>query len=251
MNKKHCFMLIHGYQSVKSDMEHIEKALLESSFEVYNVSLAGHDNATEDEFAETSWNDWFNSLEEQYLNLKNQAYRVSLIGHSLGGTLALALNQKYNDESISSLVVIASPIYLNKLSSFEILHPLLPLVSLIKPFTKKIPKKYFTLHHVENDTFYYPAQIASMTQKMHEIKNNLYSIKTPILILQAIGDKTVPESTPKEMAKLVSSTYKKVVMYTIFDQFSKKHQIVTHPETKDKVIDDILDFIDEIKLYKK
>ncbi len=247
MNKKHCFMLIHGYQSLKADMLSIEEALNSKGFETHNVSLAGHDDERKDEFVETAWNDWFESVERQYLYYKSQGYTVSLIGHSLGGVLSLALNQKYNDKSITSLVIIASPLYLNKYSTFEILHPLLPLVSLIKPFTKKISKKYFSLAHVDKDTYYYPVQLASMIAKMHEIRNNLYKLTTPILILQAYGDKTVPESCPKEMAKLISSQYKKIVMYTMFDQYSKKHQIVTHPETKDRIIQDIFDFIEETK----
>ncbi len=247
MNRKHCFMLIHGYQSLKADMQNIEDALNARSYEVHNVDIAGHDNASEEEILEATWKDWFYSVEEQFLKLKNAGYSVTLIGHSLGGILTLALNQKYEDDCIISLVIIASPLYLNRFSTLEILHPLLPLVTLIKPFTKKIHKKYFTFAHLENDSYYYPAQIASMTKKMHEIRNNLFKIKAPILILQAIGDKTVPQSSPKKMAQLVASSYKKVVLYTIFDHFSKKHQIVTHPETKDKVVQDIFDFLEEIK----
>ncbi len=245
MLKKHCYILIHGYMSVKADMQGIADALVSKSYEVHNVSLAGHDNATEEEFVNNNWNEWFKSVEEQFLFYKTKGYTVTLIGHSLGGVLALALNQKHRDNCISSLVIIASPLYLNRLSRFEILHPLSFLISLLKPFTKKIHRKYFNLDPAKKEGYYYPRQLASMKENMHKVWKNLYKITAPILILQAIGDKTVPQSCPKEIERNVSSKYKKVMMYTMLDETSKKHQIVTHPETKEKIIDDIFNFIEE------
>ncbi len=243
--KKEVLFFIHGYMSIKEDMSLLEEAFQNQDYILHNAEIIGHDNASSEDFMLYFWDDWFKSVEKQFLEYKNKGYEINLIGHSMGGLLALALTQKYQ-ECVKSIATLSTPIYINRYYPLEITNKLCFLAPLTKSFIPKIAKSTLTGKKSANvqETYYYPPQLDSLFVAMREVRRNLHIIHAPILALQAFDDKTVPDSNPFEITKRVSSKKKTLKMYTIEDPKSKKHQIINHPETYEKVIADIREFLE-------
>lgn len=244
-SEKNCILLIHGYMTEKNDLAHIESLLQTQDYTVHNVDIAGHENITEEEdFINSSWDDWFGSIEEVFLQYRKKNYAVSLVGHSMGGLISLKLAEKYPTE-VQALAVLAAPIYINRFYPLEITNYLTPLIPLIKNFTDKIDKNHFRIKKSEYTSYYYPKHLDYFIKAMKDTRKNLGKIIAPILVLQAFGDKTVPFSCPTEIARNVQSKHRILKYYTIVDEKSKKHQITSHHETKKEVAKDILNFFQD------
>ncbi len=250
---KKCLFLIHGYTAEKNHMNPLEITLNELNaaqgldFSIYNASIFGHDNATEEEFMQSSWNDWYSSVEEQFLQLSEQGYALHLIGHSMGGVIALHLAQSHQDK-VASVTTVASPLFLNRFYPLEISNPLAILTPVFAPFIKKIDRSKLEQQDINKPPlgYHYPPQLSSLFKAMAEIHKNMQQVEVPLLVLQAFDDETVPHENALEIANSSASKNKKVVIYTIKEEGANKHQINVHPETLPKIAKDIMDFLQEI-----
>ncbi len=260
MKEKHLVFIIHGYTATKYYTKSLADYCTKLGYFTYNAKMKGHDVELEIECPEgtyppfpekdfmlTYFDDWYSSVEEQFLEYAKEGYKITLMGHSMGGVISMKLTQAY-PEYVHALVILASPLYMNRLIPFEMRVPAMPLLYVFHSFIKKYPKVRNAINIPEH--YQYPPQIFSLFKNFAKVRKNLKKINAPIMVIQAFDDKNVPNSMPSYIMRKVKSAHKVVKMYTIHDDTCNKHAIAWHEETKNKVLEDIKNFLAEQKVEK-
>ncbi|MDF7670475.1 alpha/beta fold hydrolase [Orbaceae bacterium ESL0721] len=83
-------LLIHGLTGTPNEMRILAKGLQRAGFSVYAVQLAGH-CGTEDDLNQTTWQDWYKSVEAGADFLAQKVDNIFVAGLSMGALLALKL----------------------------------------------------------------------------------------------------------------------------------------------------------------
>ncbi len=100
-------LCIHGFTANPSEMRWLGQHLAAQGHTVCGVRLAGHGTHPHD-LARTRWRDWFASAQDGLHLLRGACERVVIVGHSMGGLLALLLAAQ--TDGVDALSVLASPI---------------------------------------------------------------------------------------------------------------------------------------------
>lgn len=104
----HGVLLIHGFTGMPAEMLLLGRYLQEKGFTVLCMRLAGHGTTPED-MAHTDAADWFDSVCDGYAILSGCTEKISVVGHSMGGLMALMLSAQ---KEIYRTVTLAAPIFI-------------------------------------------------------------------------------------------------------------------------------------------
>lgn len=235
--KKVICLLIHGFTSAPSDMRALGLYLKEKGFGVSCPLLPGH-GTTPEEMKNTTWYDWYQAVEDEYLDLQKR-YQESYIipvGLSMGGLLALHLAANHN---VKALVTVCAAIFPRKKKLY--FAPILRYVLEYDVKKKKTDQK----EKVDNEYFAYdkiPVRAAnSLLSLMRIVKKELNKIKASILILQATNDKTVEPQSARFIYEKVGSSDKKIYW------LEKSGHVATLGVESDLVFQLVTDFIKKIR----
>lgn len=83
-------LLIHGLTGTPNEMRIVGRGLNRAGFTVYAMQLAGH-CGDEADLNQTTWQDWYKSVEKAAFKLKEQVDHVFVAGLSMGALLSLKL----------------------------------------------------------------------------------------------------------------------------------------------------------------
>ena len=207
-------LLIHGYMAAPEEMKAFANYLHKKSFSVYVPRLKGHGTAPED-LAETSFEQWIESVEEAFVVLRHSCRKIIVGGFSTGAGLALELSTRMED--IEAVFAVAPPMRLQDLGSYFV-----PAIDTWNTMIKKIRldtiAKEFIENHPENPHINYArnpiAGIHQLEKLMEHLESNLKTIDKPTLVVQSRKDPVVnPRGTLKLFNRLGSDTKE----YYIFD----------------------------------
>src|SRR5215831_16453238 len=81
-------LLVHGLNGSTTDMAELQEIFQVHNIVTKNMLLPGHGSKVRDMFS-VGWDDWACAVRDELNLLKEQCEGVFLIGHSLGGALAL------------------------------------------------------------------------------------------------------------------------------------------------------------------
>src|SRR2546426_2119286 len=81
-------LLVHGLNGNLRDMEELERALQDRGMVTRNMLLPGH-GVRVHEMLSTGWYQWADAVRDELYALKQRCDVVFIVGHSLGGALAL------------------------------------------------------------------------------------------------------------------------------------------------------------------
>src|SRR5579864_1291471 len=81
-------LLIHGMNGSRQDFAEMERSLRAGGIVAHNMLLPGHGTHVCD-LIPLGWADWERAVREELAALKQRCELVFLVGHSLGGALAL------------------------------------------------------------------------------------------------------------------------------------------------------------------
>ena len=121
-------LLIHGFTASPQEVSGLGRWLAAAGLTVNGVLLAGH-GTTPSDLNETTWRDWYASVETGYWRLAAHCRSVFVLGLSLGGALSLHLAAH---RPVAGVVAMAAPL--------EVGEPLLPLASTIGRVMPTLPK---------------------------------------------------------------------------------------------------------------
>lgn len=96
-------LLVHGLTGTPSEMRFVGKGLQARGFTVFGVQLAGH---CQDEHAliATGWRDWYASVEDAAVRLRQHVDHLFVGGLSMGAVLALRLAAR-NPKTVSGVAL--------------------------------------------------------------------------------------------------------------------------------------------------
>lgn len=87
-------LLIHGLTGTPNEMRGMARTLNQAGYSVYGVQLAGHCSNIED-LVQTRWEDWFSSVYQAAVILKQHVDEFFVAGLSMGALLALQYASQY------------------------------------------------------------------------------------------------------------------------------------------------------------
>ena len=105
------FLMIHGFNSSPVSLDPLAGLLASLGATVYVPILPGHGPNGEG-IASVTWKDWVRSVDRYCDELARQCATVIVIGHSMGGLLALILAAKQKADAV---VTMACPVYPNRM----------------------------------------------------------------------------------------------------------------------------------------
>jgi carboxylesterase len=101
---QHVVMLFHGLASSSLEVARLGKFLAKNGFATYEPNIAGFCYGAPC----TTWRDWVDAMRGEFRRLSAMYQTVSIVGVSMGATLALAVAQE--EEDIAALVLLSTAI---------------------------------------------------------------------------------------------------------------------------------------------
>ncbi len=221
-NKEECILLIHGFTGSPADMRPLADYLNKSGegYPVCGILLPGHGTKMED-MMHCNWKTWVVSATMDLKKLLESYPKVSVIGLSMGGDIALCLASKFK---VHRVVTISTPIIirnkLNYIAEFLSVFRKYTYWKVFKPLEGELRFDYETGY--KGMPVRSIAQLRKLTLASY---NRLHRIKQPILIIQPLKDKLVNLKSPYMIFDLVKSDYKEL---TLLEQ--SRHNAIRGPE---------------------
>jgi carboxylesterase len=216
MNKQpYGVLIVHGFASSVDSVSGIEPQLKLLGIPTGMPVLRGHGQSSPAALRGATWHDWMADAEVGLQALSSKAERVAVVGHSMGGLVALNLAADHAAE-VDCIILAAAGIRLgNPLAPGRPLHFLQSLVSRVFKKWDLLPE-YADPSLARFDTNYHWAPmdaIVSFLEFSELTRRRLAEVKAPTLILHSRKDTAaVPEnadiiwkgiSTPVEQKQIV------------------------------------------------
>ncbi len=201
----HGVLLIHGFTGLPAELLLMGKRLQERGFTVLGVRLAGHGTTAED-MSHMTDEDWMDSVRDGYAILSGCTERVSAVGHSMGGLLALLLAA---EENIARVVSLAAPVFIAEERGIRFLPPREVSEGLFVP---KARRKIQGVPPVVNHTYRKMPLISvhEMLDAIERLKKSLPKVDAPVLILHSREDHTAAPESAEYIYHHISSAEKEI-----------------------------------------
>lgn len=189
-------LLIHGYAGYPGEMIRVGRELFEEGYAIYAPRLPGNGTSGKD-FQESTAKDWLGTLRNAMNDLSQRYEDILIVGHSMGGALAVTLAKEYNT---SNLILIAPGLLIPTIPVFKL--------KLIAPFVKRIavpwqadPEYTFYYESEEDDDQYlgseywswvFPKTVLQLEKVRKEAVKNLTDLTSNTLLLTGGHDPIIP-----------------------------------------------------------
>ncbi len=203
----HGVLLLHGFTGSPANLYPLAKELAEQGLTVHVIRLAGH-GATLVQLKQSRWQDWLRDAFVSYDQLARQCARVSVVGLSMGGALALLLAEH---RPVYRVVTIAA--------ALRAKNPAAPAASLLGmlPVNPFIRWRGVLPHEPGLEPFRarydgaYLKNIAGVNTLMRFARQNLPRVTCPLLAVRAGRDSTVRKQSAGLILRRASSTEKELL----------------------------------------
>ncbi len=236
-------LIIHGFRANLDFVKCLEPPLKSLGLPIRMPLLRGHGAASPEALCGITWHDWVVDAEAALQDLLMTVERVIIVGHSMGGLVALWLAIKYENR-IDSVVVSAAAIQLtSQFAPGRRLHWLAPLLArLVKRWT--LPAIYADPVLAEGDTKYPwvpTAAIAEVFKFSQVMRPRLSKVTVPILIMQSRKDTTVAPESAEVIYQTISTApdQKSILWIEVTD-----HEMFRDCE-QEKAIQAVVDYVRE------
>jgi carboxylesterase len=191
-------LILHGFAASLDSVNNLEYPLRFLNLPVSLPVLRGHGAHSPEALKGVVWRDWVADAESAMRGLLTDAQKVLVVGHGMGGLLALILAGN-NRDKIDSLVLVAPSIVLpNPVWTQIRLQVLQPMVQ--QTFRRwTLPPSYTDKKQQKTDTNYRWAPmdaLLSFFDLIEMTRGRLPNVSAPTLILQSKHDSTVSPEGP-------------------------------------------------------
>lgn len=217
--RAHGILLIHGFTGSPANMRPLAEALIaDVPYTIEGMLLPGHGTQMRDMRTHGGYAPWRKAVFDAFDALAARCAQVSVIGHSMGGVLALLLAE---ERPVHRVVSIAAPMRLKNRAAV-----LSPVLGWAVPYLPGSGKQRAEEDYLSEYDLGYPGtpvcRVGDLLRLMREARRGLDKIRCPLLIAQPRGDETVqPESAdilcrgassaPKELLWLERSGHQCVI----------------------------------------
>ena len=226
-------LLIHGFTGLPAEMRLLGENLNRAGFSVLCMRLAGH-GVDEENLMRTTKDDWFNSVHDGFNILRGACEKISVVGHSMGGLLALKLATVCPVEKIVSL---AAPIFIDDGLGLRNLPPreFCGNACVVQP-RRKLDNVPAGVNNPEKKT---PLiSVHELLDCIDETKNFLPTVTAPILVMHGEEDHTAQPRSARFIMDNVGSKSK------TFVTIPNSGHLLPMNEQRDLVFDLVTDFLE-------
>lgn len=202
-------LVLHGFMASPAEIRWLCLALADQGHTVYGPRLPGHGTNYRD-MARLRWQDWYSAALDGYCLLRSQCEQVFIVGHSMGGVLALLVGAAVPVEGLAAL---ASPAGFRS-RAMQYAH----LLKYALPYTDQRDKTNLpqivreeqarrgepVLGRVRYDTWS-TAAVSQLYQVAGVMFNRLPAVTAPLLLVYSKADRTIPLDNMDVIAARVSS----------------------------------------------
>jgi len=249
---KHSVLLIHGLTGSPFEMKYLAKRLNKAGFTVKGPCLEGHCTNLKN-LSKTTWEDWYGSVRESFLEMKESSDSVSVVGLCMGALLSLHLSHEFGSE-VAAASLISTTIFYDgwSLPWYKFLLP----ISYYFPFReiysyaetepygikdKALRERVVSL--MKNYSIAYTktpaASLYELFKLVNQVKKELPSITTPALILHSDEDDLTSLRNPGYVEeKIGSRVVRKIILHD-------SYHMMTIDNQKDRVAEETIRFFQE------
>ena len=202
-------LIIHGFTATLDSVNALVEPIEKLGARVRVPVLKGHGGPSPEKLRGVTWCDWMKDAEAAFLELASEVERVIVVGHSMGGLLALNLAAKYQDRQLAAAVVAAPAFRLvSMLGPGRPLHFLAPLLqNFVRNWDLRVA--YSDADEASRSVHYPWAPtdaIISFFDLISFTRTRLHDIRCPVLILHGRAEQTVaPESAKLVFGEIATS----------------------------------------------
>ena len=204
-------LVIHGFTGSPVTIKPWANYLNQIGYTVSAPCLPGH-GSTWQEMNQTSWQDWYEAVEQSFLELKSKCDRVFVAGFSMGGALALRLSQIRGSE-IEGLLLLNPSVHDRRW-----FLKLTPILKLIIPSIKKGPTDIAAPNPPLHSYGRTPLKALDSLRKLWQlVERDLYLIDLPVMVAYSINDHAVdPENSMTVIDNIFSVDIREVIFEKSF-----------------------------------
>jgi carboxylesterase len=219
---EHCVLMLHGLGASPLELSRLAKDLHSAGFSVFAPSIPHYAFGTEC----GDWEDWVQQAQQYIWDLRSQYATVSVVGLSMGATLAMTLAQR---ERITSMVLLSTALaydgwaipWYSFLLNFASWLPFAKRYRYAEaePFGVKNPemramiKRAMQKDHIsESGADYLPFKYVSQGRLLiKEARLNVALIDCPTLFIHAADDETVHMRNAEWAHAHINSAHKELI----------------------------------------
>ncbi len=254
-NNAKAILMIHGFPTCPQMYEYSALTFSENGYDVY-APLIPTFGADYEEFSKTNFTQWFNFINDYYLNLRHEYKNLTVLGVSMGGAMTLKLGELYanSKNKPDSLVVLSAPVIYNSLFKHIITSVPAYMGRTVALFTPYIKPRIITEKPNQDDgaeewTGYggtFIKQGISLVWNLKPIYKNLKLINEPIFLMHDKNDKTVPFNNLNEIIKGISSSKKCVNIVEMKSGKHSHHSLLMYRSVQKDYTQRILNFLEDV-----
>lgn len=240
-------LLLHGFTGTPQCMRYLAESCNEAGFTVSVPMLEGHGTSIE-HFEQTSWEDWYQSTESAFHEIKAACRSVMVAGLSMGGLLTIHLASQYR-RGVQAIGLMATPLFLDGF----LIRNIFPAVwkTPLKKLYKYQPKTVASINDPVARRRYQTyekiplANVAELLEIQAMAREELKHIRQPTIIMHALEDQTVPYSNLDYIKAIVATD--KVETLTL----KRSNHIITVDYEKELVAKKLIRFFKRHRHSKK
>ena len=202
-------LMIHGFRGSPASIKPWALSLHEKGLSVVVPTLAGHGTHWSD-LNRVSWEDWYDVVEKEFLELKKTCDQVFVAGFSMGGALALRLSQIRGSELAGAILVNAS-IY-DERKRFK----LVPALSIFLPSIPGGPGDVAKPGSPQHGYDRIPLRGLNQLRKLWDVvERDLYLVDLPLMVSYSINDHVVH---PVCSETIIDNVYSADIREVVFEK---------------------------------
>ena len=221
-------LLLHGFTGSPASVLPWAVGIHEAGFSVSVPRIVGH-GTTWEELNQSTWEDWYASVESAFAILKENCDRVFVGGFSVGGALALKLTELHGDEVEG--ILLLNPSIFDERKFFKFL----PLLKHIIPSVKGGPTDVAKEGAPDHGYARIPLKaLDSVRTLWREVERDLYLVDRPMLIGYSINDHVVnPNCSHTIIDNVTSPSVREIIFERSF------HNVALDYEVEDLIAESI------------
>ncbi len=190
-------------------MEELADFLAKRGMVAENMLLPGHGLHVR-EMLSVGWVDWAEAVYREVRALKQRCDSVFLVGHSLGGALALHVAAH---EEVAGVVAMCAPSRLHPLTRYAV-HAVKYITPFLPTVREDVRDPEARRRYTRDVYRWTPMRpVESMMQFLPTLRAELPIITAPALVMTSIHDHVVPARDGREIYHLLGSREKHLVTF--------------------------------------